>query len=340
MARDLPTYADWQRVAGALGLRQRGAELVGPCPSCGGDDRFHASDKRRAGTAALFGCRRCKNASAILKAAFPDRLANGADRNPAPPKRDKPPSDRQHDNGKSQSGEERFADAIYKEEARRWWHNAAPVTDDTPAHAYLATRNVLAAANDPERVRWLARTSWLELTRAGPRLSMPVYPKAKPPAQAVGAILYPYRNYRGRVVAVTVEALTAAGTKVTWPDGQRVRFVVGRMKDAWHRVTPTDSTEHSQRPIAVCEGPLDAWAIAQHTHTEAWAAGSASALPSKADELAAIGREIQLWPDGDPPGRRQAGALLAQMLNKGAKAHLVHIPAGSDPHDQLTRTRF
>ena len=38
--RSTPTFADWQAAAPSLGLEPKGRELVGPCPSCGGDNRF------------------------------------------------------------------------------------------------------------------------------------------------------------------------------------------------------------------------------------------------------------------------------------------------------------
>ena len=327
----LPTMDEWRGIASALSLKPKGAELIGPCPACGGDDRFHVNDRRRSGTAALFGCRHCTDVGAILRAAFPGRFTSAArsaepQRKPKAsngvPAADKPPS---------------FDDETYKREARRWWRNAAPVTDDTPAHTYLATRHVLAAAKDPERVRWLDKTPWTQLTRTGMRhSSKPVYPNAKPPAQAVGAILYPYRNRTGSVEAVSVEPLDAQGRKAQRRDGDRARFVVGRIANAWHQARPRDVAT-GQQPLAICEGPLDAWAIADVRGTEAWAAGSASVMPAKASELAAIGREIQLWPDGDPPGRRSAGALQALLLNDGVQARIVHSPAGSDPHEHLTR---
>ena len=343
MARgDLPTYADWQRVAGALGLRRKGAELVGPCPACGGDDRFHVNDRRRDGTAALFGCRQChcNDVAAILRAAFPDRhglaQTNGAPRAATPSAQGKPRKTA------ARSEQRRRHDPVYgddllKEEARRWWRNAAPVTDGTPAHIYLAARHVLEAAADAERVRWLDQTPWRNLTNTPPRVRLkePAYPNAKPPAQAVGAILYPYRTQTGTLEAVAVEPLDRQGNKAERRDGNRAGFMVGRVGNAWHQARPqVIATE--QQPLAICEGPLDAWAIADVKGTEAWAAGSASVLPAKASELAATGREIQLWPDGDPPGRHAAGALQALLLNEGAKAHIVPAKAGSDPHEQLT----
>ena len=49
----LPTLADWQTRAPALELKRAGGELVGPCPACGGTDRFRVT--KRGG----FFCRQC-----------------------------------------------------------------------------------------------------------------------------------------------------------------------------------------------------------------------------------------------------------------------------------------
>ena len=61
-----PTYDDWQARAGALALKRSGRELVGPCPSCGGTDRFSVADKDGR---AVFNCRQCNGFRDILKAA-------------------------------------------------------------------------------------------------------------------------------------------------------------------------------------------------------------------------------------------------------------------------------
>lgn len=39
---------DLERVADSLGLRRAGSEYKGPCPLCGGDDRFHVKAGRSA----------------------------------------------------------------------------------------------------------------------------------------------------------------------------------------------------------------------------------------------------------------------------------------------------
>ena len=81
---DNPTFADWQRQASILGLRQRGLELVGPCPSCGGKDRFSVALK---GNRTVFNCRQCQGFVDILKAAGlagEPRRINGTKHRPPP----------------------------------------------------------------------------------------------------------------------------------------------------------------------------------------------------------------------------------------------------------------
>lgn len=79
----LPSALEWQR---ALDLRKAGREWCGPCPLCGGDDRFHVAERDGR---ALVGCRGCidglpedrrrQRFGEVVAAVFPDRpAANGA----------------------------------------------------------------------------------------------------------------------------------------------------------------------------------------------------------------------------------------------------------------------
>ena len=75
----LPNVEDW---AARLDLRNRSGEYVGPCPACGGTDRFHVGRGR--GGAAMVGCRGCidgqpadvrrKAFGQVLREAFPERF--------------------------------------------------------------------------------------------------------------------------------------------------------------------------------------------------------------------------------------------------------------------------
>lgn len=64
-------------LAGRVGLKRKGSEFAGPCPLCGGDDRFHVSDGKNG--VLLAGCRGCC-------ASFRDLMAacGGGSDGPAP----------------------------------------------------------------------------------------------------------------------------------------------------------------------------------------------------------------------------------------------------------------
>ena len=76
----LPGVKEW---ADTLDLTRRGREWIGPCPLCGGDDRFHVRDS---GGRATVGCRGCidgqsdgeraKRFGEVLRAVFPARACH------------------------------------------------------------------------------------------------------------------------------------------------------------------------------------------------------------------------------------------------------------------------
>ena len=127
-----PTVEEW---VSALDLTRRGSEFVGPCPVCGGDDRFHV---REGNGRAVFGCRSCidgrtttekqEAGGAILRRVFPDR-----GRREAAPARPTPPRQR--------SAPDPEASKPPDERARRIWDATLP-TDRTPTRRYLSARFV------------------------------------------------------------------------------------------------------------------------------------------------------------------------------------------------------
>src|SRR5947208_1478604 len=111
-------------------LRREGAELVGPCPRCGGDDRFAVNLRK-----GVFNCRGCggKGAGAIdlimfVKACpFADaiELLTG-EHQPIPPPKGQPPPPQEEDDD----------DAAQMRKARWLWARRKPVKG-TPAETYL-----------------------------------------------------------------------------------------------------------------------------------------------------------------------------------------------------------
>ena len=150
----LPGVDDWVR---ACDLSKRGSEWCGPCPLCGGKDRFHVRD---ADGRALVGCRGCidgrleedrrRQYSKLLREVFGD--AGGLVTANAVTFR------RQSSETRSRTDAAR-AD-LASSVARRIW-DAGIKADGTPAHRYLVGRMVWppngVGPGLPASVRWLAR---------------------------------------------------------------------------------------------------------------------------------------------------------------------------------------
>ena len=78
-----PAPEEWERACPDLGLQRTHTGLVGPCPACGGEDRFHLDLAPPHG----WGCRRCTDRGETFApywAAFPGRRHTGDSRSQNP----------------------------------------------------------------------------------------------------------------------------------------------------------------------------------------------------------------------------------------------------------------
>ena len=187
----LPSWADWSNRADTLGLRVRSGELAGPCPSCGGDDRFHV---RRRGADALVGCRGCIDGGgfgfgAVVRAVFPERF-KARDRARSPENRSEAsrwsrtagypaatPKSRPGGAERASAGNPAPGMAESRGNAktalvRRLWARSVPA-DDQLARVYLARRFAWSprgiGPDLPATVRWLAREAAPGSDRAATR---------------------------------------------------------------------------------------------------------------------------------------------------------------------------
>ena len=295
-----PAAGRWQAKAAELGLKRRGTELVGPCPSCGGSDRFHV--RLRDG---VFGCRRCGGFEAILRAAgFQD------DRNrhdPACRRTWKPASGSVRKAGTGRQGQSP-ADAILR--------GARP--DPGPLRAMLAARGVWPPWEKlPDSLRWIDAGSFRKLRLKS--LGMP--------AGAAGGAVYAFTG--GKQGAVQLEPLTGSGERLAWPDGAKRRTFGSPSGAAF--LVPGDPG----MALAVCEGPADALAIRTWRGNSAAAAGGTGGLPRLAPRLAADRRKIEIHADGDGPGAAAAVELADSLHLLGRTCRIEFYPRGQDPADSL-----
>ena len=203
----LPGVEEW---TAALDLTRIGREWIGPCPLCGGEDRFHVRDS---GGRAAVGCRGCidgqssgeraKRFGEVLRAVFPAR-GGGVARLPARVPRTAPAPVNGHE-------------AARRAIAGRLWAATMPA-DDTPARAYLAGRWVWPpdgiGPSLPASVRWLPRGT------AGRDVAADWYDV---PKQTAGALVFAYRLPGGDLAAVELEALLTDGTRPRSPMAEDLR---------------------------------------------------------------------------------------------------------------------
>ena len=301
----LPSVEEW---ADTLDLTRRGREWIGPCPLCGGDDRFHVRDS---GGRATVGCRGCidgqsdgeraKRFGEVLRAVFPARAIT-PERFPARVTRTPPAP---------VNGHEPARRAI----AGRLWAAAVPA-DRTPARAYLAGRLVwppdFIGPGLPASVRWLPRGV------AGRDVAANWYDV---PEHTAGALVFAYRLPGGDLAAVELEALLTDGTR---PDPRWRRTYGPRTGAAFEAAAGGGET-------VLCEGAVTALAARWlHPDCRVLATGGTSGLEAAAQHVK--GRLV-LEVDGDKVGRTAALELAQRLRQAGRDVTLEFNPQGMDPAD-------
>lgn len=145
MAKSLPLDEVIARL-GIAGLRRNGAELTGPCPICGGRDRFNINTRSRA-----FLCRQCDLRGGdmpglvmgVMGVALPkalEFLIGGADLSIDPAEVARRRAKAAEAAARSEATAARYR-ARRIAEAQAIWNSAQP-GEDTPVRAYLALRGL------------------------------------------------------------------------------------------------------------------------------------------------------------------------------------------------------
>ena len=327
----LPGVKEW---ADTLDLTRRGLEFVGPCPLCGGDDRFHVRDS---GGRAAVGCRGCIDGQPdgerrarfgeVLRAVFPARavtppppLSSHLARRPWLPGFSAPPPRFPARVPRTPPAPGNGGEAARGAIAGRLWAAAVPA-DDTPARVYLAGRSVWPPDSIgpglPASVRWLHRgavrrdvaADWYDV-----------------PEHTAGAIVYAFRQPGGATIrAVGLDALDGGGRQ----PGKRWRRTFGQKKGAAFAVGAVGGD-----PLVIVEGEADALAsVWLHPGAEVWAAGGGGA-PALAPAILENRRRVVIEADPDGPGRDAALKLDAAL---GGRAE-ISWNQGGDPADVWTET--
>ena len=295
----LPGVKEW---ADTLDLTRRGLEFVGPCPLCGGEDRFHVKESEGRATVGCRGCidgqsngERAKRFGEVLRAVFPAR-GGGVARFPARAPRTAPAPVNGHE-------------AARRAIAGRLWAAAVPA-DHTPARTYLAGRWVWPpdgiGPSLPASVRWLPRGT------AGRDVAADWYDV---PKQTAGTLVFAYRLPGGDLAAVELEALLTDGTR---PDPRWRKTYGPRTGAAFEAAAGGGET-------VLCEGAVTALAARWlHPDCRVLATGGTSGLEAVAQQVK--GRLV-LEVDGDAAG--QAMVARIQAARPLGEVQAAFSPAGA-----------
>ena len=311
----LPNVEDW---AARLDLRNRSGEYVGPCPVCGGTDRFHVGRGR--GGAAMVGCRGCidgqpadirhKAFGRVLREAFPERFQSGAGertaRTPNPPR--KPPErDSEPVSAPAPSSKPRDTTAA----ARRVWKATRPLRG-TIAETYLRT------------VRGVGHVAGAEALRFHPKLSHPYAPGRYP------CLVARVQDVHGGFLGVQRIYLDRKDPRKA--DVEPVRASLGSLAGGAVRLAEPEP----ERPLLVGEGIESTAAAMLLLDLPGWAALGTSGL--RAIELPEHVIDVVIAADRDAAGLRAAAALARRLEAEGRNVE-IRRPHKGDFNDVLRESR-
>ena len=298
--------------------KRSGREYKGPCPVCGGDDRFWISETK-------LGCRGCRpgrnNPGAFL--AILTALGQGGQR-----QGDLPRDVVRRANAKrARILREREKRGHMLEEARQAWEAAAP-PGGTPARTYLVGERLCwpPARALPPAVRWLARSSLISLLRAKAQRERPEVARRYPRSThglvrpVTGAVAYAFTDASGTLASVDLEALMADGKRPQ----RRWRRTLGLKGHGLFRV------DGPGNELQIVEGAVSA--LAARWLCDAPAVATGGTVVRALATLHASRARIHV--DGDRRGREGALAAL-DKIPATTEVRIERYAKGTDAADKL-----
>jgi hypothetical protein len=273
-------------------LTRAGAELVGPCPLCGGTDRFSINTRKK-----VFNCRGCNVGGDVIKLVrhldgsdfkgAVETLVGNSTRLARTAKRTSTARNDRNDE------KQRASNAVWL------WSQRRPITEGTPPWLYLRRERKYSGPL-PATLGYLPAR--------GP------YPAAMIAAFGMAAELDEpgIISAPKSVVGVHLTRLTAEGKKAPNAAG-KTKIMRGVCKGA----PITISTPNDLLGMAVTEGIEDALSVYQGTGLGVWAAGSAGFMPALAPLIPEYIETVTIYAHNDDAGRSNAIALARTIKARG-----------------------
>lgn len=317
----------WRNILTAAGIAPEYLQnRHGPCPFCGGTDRWRWDDRAGRGTGFCAHCLPGGDGFAILarqmglntRTQFRTLLATvskilGTLRHVSTPQEGTPLF--VHTEKPTHADTQRTMQALNALKNR--WNTAVPLTDPKagPARQYLRLRGLEAVLDQPlEDVRFHGKLGYYH---DGKRTGY--HP----------ALLCKVRAPHGSTVTIQRIYLSTDGRKAAVPGSVKKvmrTLYPGAMRHAAIRLYPVPQNA----TLAVSEGLETALAVHITTHLPVWCCMSAGGLASLV--LPQEVRTIQIWGDLDRSGSgQQAAARLAKRLTHEGRSVAVKLPEGRFP---------
>jgi putative DNA primase/helicase len=266
-------------------LRRVGPELIGPCPRCGGHDRFGIHVKKQ-----VWNCRGCAAGGDVIRfvqhldgcdfATAIETLAGNTVR-PAPQTKPAP----------AQREEKPRASAAWL------WSQRKPVTEDTPPRLYLRKREFTGPIP--------ATLGYLPARDPHPAAMISAFGVADEPEPGILAA-------PKTVTGVHLTRLTGAGDKAPNADGKS-KIMLGTCKGTPIVISPPNDL----LGMAVTEGIEDGLTVYQATGLGVWAAGAAGFMPALAPLVPDYIEVVTVYAHDDKAGQRGAIELARALDARG-----------------------
>jgi putative DNA primase/helicase len=273
---------------GISNLKRQGGELVGPCPVCGGNDRFAINVHKQ-----VFNCRGCGGRGDVIAlvqhldgVSFKDAIAtltgDGVRIRTAPPPK---PAKRYHDE------DDRASLAAWL------WSQRKPITEGTPPWLYLRKREYTGPIP--------ATLAYLPANDKYPAAMISAFGKATEPEPGILAA-------PKTVTGVHLTRLTVDGNKSPNAAGKS-KIMLGVCKGAPIAISPPNDL----LGMVVTEGIEDALSVYQGTGLGVWAAGSAVFMPALAPLIPDYIETVTIYAHDDTAGRTNAIDLARAIKTRG-----------------------
>jgi phage/plasmid primase-like uncharacterized protein len=302
LARRIPI----EKVIAQHGIKLRGkVERVGPCPRCGGTDRFSINTGKR-----VWNCRRCaRGGDVIALTQFLDgvdfrracsilsgeTMSRGTGRPQRHIEYDQNSCDDEQDIGAEDDERQQ------RDKARFLYRSSQPATR-TPAESYLRSRGITMPL--PTTVRFLP----------------PLNPDHHP------AMIVPYglavEPEPGRL-DIAEAAISAVQLTLLKPDGTgKVDVKPNKRTIASPAGMPMVlAPMNDLLGLAICEGVEDALSAHQSAGLGAWASGGASFMPKLAAAVPDYVEAVIICAHDDKAGQRYARALADALDARGVEIY-------------------